>query len=493
MMKVHRKTPAVPHARARLRRAIVAATAALLCTLRVSASAPPEQAPTIMIPPPEREAMRFGETVATCGDLAVIGAPVDGDLGAGAGAAHVVRLSVRTDGSWDCSHVARLRSLGEGDHFGCAASIARDDGHSERAAIIAVGADRAWIRAGFEGAVFLFSGAGATPLHRVHAPLPQPGAGFGGAIALDATATTMAVGARREDVEGTFDCGAVHIFTRCAPPSATPALRVGGGQDWHCIQSILPPNPTMSLWFGSAVALHDHWLAVGVPGARAGGLAGAGCVQLYQRDASGRFVLARTLSAPMPSSHAWFGSALAMDGATLLVGEPRAIQAGVRCGAAWVVDLGAEDQPPRRLVPQARSNATLANIGFGTSVAIDARVIVVGAPGLDGGGINEDHGGGFVFLRDSPGDSPSRVLQSHAPTPMLLCGSAAGIIRVGPRGDGPSARAALLGHLFVEEESVAPSPGAALYAIDDVTPSAQSMRLARDRRDTTSRASASSP
>ena len=89
MMKAH----AAPHAHTRLRRALVAAMAALLCTLRAAASAPPEQAPTMMIAPPERAAMRFGETVATCGDLAVIGAPVDGDLLVMAADGRVERLS----------------------------------------------------------------------------------------------------------------------------------------------------------------------------------------------------------------------------------------------------------------------------------------------------------------------------------------------------------------------------------------------------------------
>jgi hypothetical protein len=447
----------------------------------------------MMITPPERSMMRYGEVVATCGELAVIGAPVDGDLGAGAGAAEVVRLSVRPDGSWDCGHVRRLRSFGEGDHFGCAAAVERDGGLCARSAVIAVGADRAWVRAGFEGAVFLFGESDTAPRAKLTALLPQTGAEFGGAIALDAAATTMAIGARREDVEGMFDCGAVHIFARGALPSAGSALHARGSEDWHCTQSIVPPSPALSLWFGSAVALSDRWLAVGVPGARVNGSSGAGCVYLYERDASGLFMLTRTLSAATPSSHAWFGSALAMDGATLLVGEPRAMQSGVRSGAAWIFDLVGQEQPPIRLLPQFRSNATVASIGFGTSVAIDARMIVIGAPGIDDGDGTEDRGGGFVFLRDDPGEAPARVLQSHARAPMLLCGSAAGIVRSEAAGGVHVARAALLGHLFVEEESAGPSPGVGLYAVENVTPSARSIRVAQDRRDTTSRASASSP
>ncbi len=491
MMKVHRKTSAAPRAHARLRRAIVAATAALLCTLRVSASAPPEQAPTMMIPPPDRTMMRYGEVVATCGELAVIGAPVDGDLGAGAGAAEVVRLSVRANGSWDCGHVRRLRSLGEGDHFGCAAAIAHDGGLPARPAVIAVGADRAWVRSGFEGAVFVFGDADATPRTRLTAPLPQPGAEFGNTIALDATATTMAVGARREDVEGLFDCGAVHIFARGALPSTGSALHAPREEEWHCIQSIVPPSPAVSLWFGSAVALSDRWLAVGVPGARINGSLGAGCVCVYERDATGLFIPTHTLSAPVPSSHAWFGTALAMDGSTLLIGEPRAMQSGVRSGAAWIFDLAAQELLPVRLAPQLRPNAAVASIGFGASVAIDARVIVIGAPGIDDGDGTQDRGGGFVFQRDAVHHAPSRLLQSHERTPMLLCGSAAGIVRVESAGGEPSARAALLGHLFVEEESVVPSPGVALYDIDKVRRSARSIQVAQDRRDTTSQASAS--
>jgi len=446
-----------------------------------------------MIPPPDRTMMRYGEVVATCGELAVIGAPVDGDLGAAAGAAEVVRLSARADGSWDCSHVRRLRSLGEGDHFGCAAAIAHDGGLPARPAVIAVGADRAWIRSGFEGAVFLFGESNATPCARLTAPLPQPGAELGGAIALDAMATTIAIGARREDFAGMFDCGAVHLFARGALLSAGSALRADEPADWRFIQSIIPPSPLMSLWFGSAVALGDRWLAVGAPGARINGLSGAGCVYLYQRDPKGLFVLTRTLVAATPSSHGWFGSALAMSGATLLVGEPRGMQSGVRSGAAWVFDLAAQEQLPDRLVPELRSSNAVAQIGFGSSVAIDPRVIVIGAPGIDDGDGTQDCGGGFVFRRDALRQAPSHVLQSHARTPMLLCGSAAAIVCSDSADGVRSARAALLGHLFVEEESVEPSPGVGLYAIEDATPSAPSTRVDQDRRDTTSRASASSP
>jgi hypothetical protein len=169
------------------------------------------------------------------------------------------------------------------------------------------------------------------------------------------------------------------------------------------------------------------------------------------------------------------------------------MQSGVRSGAAWLFDLAAQEQLPDRLVPELRSSNAVAQIGFGSSVAIDPRVIVIGAPGIDDGDGTQDCGGGFVFRRDLLRQAPSRVLQSHARTPMLLCGSAAAIVRSDSAGSVRSARAALLGHLFVEEESVERSPGVGLYAIEVATPSAPSAGVDQDRRGTTSRASASSP
>ena len=472
--------------------AILAATAALLCAPHAAASvAPPAIAPDALISPPERGALRFGEAIAASGEFVIAGSPVDGDLGAEEGAAHVIRIGAgaraASGSAWDFAHLARLRSGSTGDHFGCAVAVSGESGMPT----IAVGADRAWIRSGFEGAVFVFEGLeSSVPLARLAAPFPQAGAEFGCCVAIDGAAEFLAVGARRDDVAGFADAGSVHIFSRAALPSSEGGIAAATRSQWRCMQSLAAQRPAQSQWFGSAIALGEDWLAVGASGASANGLSGAGCVELFRRTAQGLFEHSMTLRSPTAASHAWFGAALALDSAALIVGEPRAAHEGVRCGAAWIFDLDDIGATPRVLRPHAHPSPTEGGLGFGMSVAIDARFAVVGAPGADGAEGIEDCGAGFVFPRDGVAPTPELALQSVALTPMLLCGSAAAIARVDQAAAPGGLRVALLGHLFVEEESVAPSPGVALYAL---TPRAGPPLAHQDAPRTTSPACASSP
>jgi hypothetical protein len=364
-----------------------------------------------------------------------------------------------------------------------------------------VGADRASIRAELDGAVYVFSSFDPQSVPsrtRVVAPRPQAGAEFGNAVALDDPAAFLAVGARREDIGAALDAGCVHIYRGFASPASEGGLATASDPadaPWFHVQSLAAPHPAMSAWFGHAVALGDSWLAVGSPGARVGETIGAGCVFLYAHLEDGSFALAATLTSPACASHAWFGHALALDGSTLVVGEPRAANSGVRSGAAWVFDLDGVDKPPRALrAPQSDAAAT-SGIGFGQSVAIDSRVILIGAPGFDepnGRTAAEDAGRAFAFARDALGPDAAHALRGPSMTPMMLCGASTALARVSRRDRPDSGVTALVGHLFVEEESPAPSPGVALYALhalDGLTPALAGPA----RADTTSRASASSP
>lgn len=475
--------------------AAIAVAITLLSVDRTANATPPASAPDAVLAPPDRGTLRYGEAIAACRDLAAIGSPVDGDLGAEAGSAHAIRLGVRADGSWSCAHVARLDSGARGDHFGAAVAVARTTDHRET---IAVGADRASIRAEFEGAVYLFSSFDPQSVPsrtRVVAPRPQAGAEFGNAVALDDSAAFLAVGARREDIGAALDAGCVHLYRAAASPASEGGLTMAADPQagsWSHVQSLAAPHPAMSAWFGHAVALGASWLAVGSPGSSAGGTAGAGCVYLYALLDDGWFALTATLASPARSNHAWFGHALAIEGSTLVVGEPRAANNGIRSGAAWVFDLDALHEPPRALLAPQAGAAAMSGIGFGQSVAIDSRMILVGAPGFDeasGHTAVEDAGRAFVFARDARGPDATHALRGASMFPMTLCGASTALARVPVRDQRSTKVAALAGHLFVEEESFAPSPGVAVYALDGLTPAL----AGPDRADTTSRASASSP
>jgi hypothetical protein len=96
-----------------------------------------------------------------------------------------------------------------------------------------------------------------------------------------------------------------------------------------------------------------------------------------------------------------FGGALARDGATLVVAArqlvlPSAEAAeGVQSGAVFVYeDIAGSLQPVQRLLPPLPGEGDL----FGESVALSGDLLLVGAGGVDAGGI-EDRGSAHVFRR----------------------------------------------------------------------------------------------
>ena len=467
---------------------------------------------------------RLGETLAADGELLAIASPTDGDDALSAGGVAIVHVRTSAGAPRTIAPIALLKSNESGDHFGCALAAHRvKEAGSARAAtstLLAVGADRA---AGLTGAVELYwiqtaadaargdeggDGGTTTTATTVHvatllADDPQPGAEFGRALALGSGAAApplLAVGAPRHDLADAFDAGRVQLFRPARSPD-------GPTDPWFACATIAAPDPGSSAWFGASVALgagaSAHTiLAVGCPGEGAHGgasspggrgstaVAGAGAVHLYAIDARGHATWLTRLQSPSPEPHAWFGSALAIDGSVLLVGEPRGAHAGIHCGRAWRFDLTALDRPAAPLLPAAGPEPAdprtwlQPGMGFGSAIAARDGVVIVGAPGFDAplaldgaamGGIGtsaadcppptpplaratvEDTGLAFVFARTTT--SPDRVLVGPSRLPMSLFGPSAALIS---RSDGSGCIAAI-GHLYLEEEAHAPSPGVALF------------------------------
>ena len=109
------------------------------------------------------------------------------------------------------------------------------------------------------------------------------------------------------------------------------------------------------------------------------------------------------LSRPVERADDFFGYSIALSGDTAVVGAPNADVDGVddvgevvvfvRSATGWTVDsiLHPDDDPDP------------AGDAFGTSVAFDGTTVVVGAPGVDSGGGN-DGGAAWVYRRGLSGD-----------------------------------------------------------------------------------------
>ncbi|WP_193352697.1 FG-GAP repeat protein, partial [Desulfuromonas sp. TF] len=107
-----------------------------------------------------------------------------------------------------------------------------------------------------------------------------------------------------------------------------------------------------------------------------------------------------SISADPPQAAAQFGTAVAVDGFVAVVGAPFEDEGGIADrGAAYVFRFSASgtwDLERRLVAPDGAMNDQ-----FGSSVAVSGDQIIVGAPLRDEGGI-ADRGGAYIFRRTDP-------------------------------------------------------------------------------------------
>lgn len=486
----------------RVGRARVLVAACCACGLLAAGSgsriapAPPALDAVHVIGPDHREARRVGEAVASDGDLLAVCAPTDGDDALQPGLVSIHRMTLGSEGALrvQLEQTLSAQRPTRGDHFGASVAVLGACRSATPFDILAIGADRGDSGASSEGAmagaVEIFERSETNPpvwrgVQRLGSSSPEPGASFGAAVAFDrapnARSARLAIGSPRHDAVGAFDAGRAHIFERAAPPVA-----IGGRAHWAEVASITPPEPKMSMWFGAAVALDGDYLAIGSPGDevanRSNGtpVPAAGAVYLYRRVAAGvtdardRYRLERVLTAPTPEPAAWFGLALELDHGLLAVGAPRArneSSGNQPIGCVYLFDLSEPAMAPKRVDPP----LTAATYGFGQALALRGGQLAIGAPSTDAfesevrGGLLEDAGAAWVYSL-ALGDFVATLIPPKPRTTGLFGSSCAlgEAIAPAPSTHRPArqrAVAAIVGHRFVEEESIAPSPGAAIFTM----------------------------
>jgi hypothetical protein len=143
-------------------------------------------------------------------------------------------------------------------------------------------------------------------------------------------------------------------------------------------------------FFGLAAALSTPFLAVGAPGDDEQG-SEAGAVYLYHDQ--GEWQLVDKLLAADGDGGRWFGSSVAFDGTTLVVGAPEVGSDGTSPGLVYVFEPDGTGvwQQVDRLEPTGFQVHR-----FGRSVAIDGDTILVGAP-------EDVRGSAYVYARTAPG------------------------------------------------------------------------------------------
>ena len=204
---------------------------------------------------------------------------------------------------------------------------------------------------------------------------------FGWSVSI--SGNTLAVGTIQVDDPDGQNAGAVYVFART-------------GGTWTQLQVIPNPNPARNHYFGQVVLLVDDELFVGVPEDTISGVSRAGSVYVYTRDGD-TFTQTQHLTMTEPLESARFGSSLASDGQTLVVGIPRGGESHE--GLAYVFERSEDSDlwdpdPTQTLTP----SDWIAGNNFGVAIGFSGDWLVIGANG-DSHDAILGAGSAYVFRR----------------------------------------------------------------------------------------------
>jgi WD40 repeat protein len=153
-------------------------------------------------------------------------------------------------------------------------------------------------------------------------------------------------------------------------------------QVYYQPQRLFSPNPTLDTEFGVGIAVDDNFIAVGAY-RNTDTLYREGRVYLYDTTTG---ILVRQILTPGPFDNDAYGTDVAIEGNLLLVGAPQTQVVG---GGAYLHNINTGDEIAF-LLPNAPPGL------FGVSVALQAPLALLGAPFDDGNGPNT--GAVYAFL-----------------------------------------------------------------------------------------------
>jgi hypothetical protein len=409
-------------------RTVLIGVMALSAVLAVPAIAAADAPPFVVLnaalyaPSPQSEA-HFGTSVAVSGDTVVVGEP-DRDVfvpfaaGTDSGATYVY---VKSGAGWVFQQVL-MPPFQSDTQYGSSVAIDGD--------VLVVGSPGYATASGKTGAAFVYRRTGTTWTLEKHLPGSVANGNHGAAVAIDGT--TIAVGASGDGngkvrpylwtgtdwvqqgtlidpsgssndqlggsvaVEGDWivagaagddtgsvapiaDVGSAHWFTR-------------SGAVWAHQQTFFAPDPSAGASFGGPISLSGSRVLVGAWQAAVGAVPGAGAAYAFVNGGTS-WMNERKFTAPAPTAHEYFGSSVALDGETALIG---AFFADSYHGNAYLYTYGAGSWTERQRLdggdytPVAHQLGTSAALAGGTAV-LGAQMASSPGPGLTGAG------GAFVF------------------------------------------------------------------------------------------------
>ncbi len=294
----------------------------------------------------------FGSTAAVSGDLAIIDAHYDDEGGAEAGAAYIFRRN--GTGNWVQEDKLLADDRAAGDEFGHCVAISGN--------LAAVGAwkDDGPVPSADCGAAYVFQRDGSGSWIQTAKLLASDGAAqdnFGNSVAI--SGDVAIVGAYHADTLGT-DRGAAYIFER-------------DGSVWAEKVKLLASDGAALDNFGNSVAISGDLALVAAAGDDDERGIDCGSVYVFRRDGSGTWVEEEKLLASDGAAGDVFGVSVAVSGDEAVIGA----QGHGVAGSAYMFrrDVSGSWRQEKELVPADGGAGDL----FGNVVAVSEGVAVIGA------------------------------------------------------------------------------------------------------------------
>ncbi len=308
----------------------------------------------------------FGLSVAVDGDLAVVGAIWDDDLGFNSGSTYVFERS--PDGTWSQQAKLTASDGAANEVFGRSVGVSGD--------VIAVGANG---DNGFRGAVYVFERSGST-WHQVaklvHADA-APSDILGWNLSIDGD--TIVSGAHFNDDAGSRS-GSAYVFVR------------GAGGQWAQQAKLTASDAAADDEFGHDVAVSGDTILVGAYQDDDDG-SSSGSVYVFERSGT-TWTQTAKLTASDANTGYHFGRFLDLDGDTAVIGSP--LHHPLNFGRAYVFERrGASWTETAQLT----ADVLTSQEWFASAVSLDGDVVLIGSFYI----IGNHPGEVYLFQRDESG------------------------------------------------------------------------------------------
>ncbi|KAL7488917.1 hypothetical protein ACHAW6_014507, partial [Cyclotella cf. meneghiniana] len=317
----------------------------------------------------------FGASVGISGNFVVVGAYLDDDKGSNSGSAYIFELNEST-GAWDQKAKLTAADGAANDYFGYSVSISGN--------IVVVGAHLEDEKGDNSGSAYIFELNENTGVWSQKAKLTaadgSAGDHFGRSVSI--SEKFVVIGAYLDDDKGT-DSGSAYIFE----------LNENTGV-WNQKTKLTAPDGAASDYFGYSVSISGNVAVVGayLDDDKGGNSGSAYIFEL--NESTGVWNQKAKLTAADGAGGDYFGYSVSISDKVVVVGAYLDDDKGGSSGSAYMFELneitGTWNQKAKLTAPDGSSGDN-----FGNSVSISGNVVVVGAYLDDAKGT--DSGSAYIF------------------------------------------------------------------------------------------------